>query len=691
MSATSEQLVWANYQNNKFIKSAKVELKVINKNDESDVMYFTNYDKGYSIIKSISSNANASIIMNKIPNNSFVFELYSNDYNVISTINNFLDKGQTMVLTYEYDVVDVLSYSVLLVLESFNVSPDGTLITINGVDKTINYLMNQLYDGLICNNEGSIISRGVSKNGSNLANMIYGLFQNYTDLITHPPIIDFNSNITNGLIAGFTKAEALQYILQASMGYQNNNGGVKVPAIPLYSYKQVNTDDYYFSFSISNGAIITDLNPLQVDYDNSKIDKFVIKPLQELEYPIIKYEESPKNLSIKVYSNETSSTSSTQVPVQLLSKNFAPLPSGTNRYTDTITNASYVTNVNDIYTVCYHNTEFGEILTDIVVTPLGLLGTSLVYQVYNPTQRTVVIKFYVNKTQSVFPDVLYNGNIKIGNSTTRTETISINYDSFTYGLDSSEIEIRYDNNQIDSITNIKYYNDKIVFTATRNTNVAYDTQIPIKIVGTKITSNINQLNYLIDANGSYDIEIDNPLITSKEMADNVANALTSLLASPLKTIEIKCRIDPSICLLSIIKVIDKLRNEYYVWVNEYNYIFNGGFTGVIKGLIIDSSKYLGILEPPKYTGYLYDSTDFEIIIENKNSINVNLYIKDNDGSETIDDGLYIQANSFVEITPDNADQKLIEAILQGNLPLYAYFQSTDGRLLVSDVITIDED
>lgn len=694
MSATSEQILWSNYQqNNKFIETPHVKI-IIQEYETQDNIILTNYVESgsYNIIKNISASASGSILMTKLPSVAFTIDLFTNDSALISNIKNFLKKGLEINISYHYSVVPTLYYVNNLILDSFNVSDDGTTITINASDICMYKLNNSQYNGEIKDGytQYSHTTTGTTKAGRSL---LYAIYYIMSFIGAENPTNSFIANTNNGLVLNMTKAEALQYILQACMGSSNNRGACKIPALPIYTFKQVQNSPAIreTSFILSNGTIVTDISSSVIDYDNNKTGKYIIKPLIQLDYPSIEYLENPRNLSINVYSNETSSTSSTLVPVTLLSKVFAPLPSGINRYTDTISNASYVTNVNDIYAVCYHNTEFGEVLTDIVVTPLGLLGTSLVYQVSNPTQRTVVIKFYVNKTQSVYPDVLYEGNIRIGDSSHTTETITINYDGYTYGLDDTEILIRYDTSQISNITDIVYYNDKIVFTATRDSNVSYNTDINIKVVGTKITTNVNQLSYEINENGTYDIEIDNPLITTKTVANNVAKTIQDLLCESVRTISVKCRLDPSICLFSIIKVIDKLGNEYYVWVNEYNYVFNGGFAGNIKGLIIDSVKYLGILTPPKFTGYIYDYTDFDLIFENKNNIPVNLYIKDVNDSETIDDGLSIPANSYVEITPENADYELISAIGEGNLPLYAYFQSTDGRLLVSEGVSIDED
>lgn len=699
MSATDEQLAWANYQKNTFIKSAKVDLKVYNKTDESDFIYFSNYDNGYSIIKSISSNASGSIIMNSIPNNSFVFVLFSNDTALINTIETFLKKGQTMVLTYTYDGVDginTLYYGVLLTLESFEISPDGTTITINGVDKTINYLMSELYTGLIVNDSGTKIGNGVSSNGSSLKYYINGLFQNHVNISTNPPTINYTTNNSKGLISGYTKAESMQYILQASMGY-NRYYSAYIPAIPLYSYKQANSIDTQLSFVLSNANNIVKINESVIDYDNNKTDKYVIEPIQELSYPIIKNIDAPKNLTINVYDNVYNTPTSVPFTVLFTTPYLEITGYGVSDVQQTTIDKSKVDSINDIVLLlAYVGTSSPTIVDFINLDKLSYdanTGT-LRYQLRNTSSN---LNFYravigTSKPSPVLTDTLFEGSILIGDITTTTANITLNYDGLTYGLDSNEIGIEYDTTQISSITNIEYYNDKISFTATRNSNVSYSTLIPIKIKGIKISTNISQQTYTLNNDGNYDIEIDNPLITSKDIANKVYSTLNDLLKAPLRTLEIECRIDPSICLYSIIKVIDKLGKPYYVWVNEYNYIFNGGFTGTIKGLIVDGYDYLKIVEKPIYSGYLYsDSSDFDLIIYNTNNFNVSLKLISNSGSE-LSTTFMINANSYLEITPENAPQTLLDMIDYGDFPLKVWFlELKDDYRLTSDVTVIESD
>ena len=701
MSATQEQLQWANYQKNTFIKSAKVILEVYNISDNSNVIYFSNYDSGYSynIIKSISSNANGSIVMNSIPNISFVFVLFSNNTALINTIETLLTRGQTMVLTYTYDGINTLNYSVLLTLESFETSPDGTTITINGVDKTINYLMNELYTGLIVNDSGTTIGNGVSSNGSALKYYINGIFQNYVNVSTDAPTTNYTTDNSNGLISGYTKAESMQFILQASMGY-NRYYGSYLPAIPLYSYKQANSSDTKLSFVLSNANNIVKLNESVINYDNNKTDKYVIEPIQELSYPIIKKIDAPKNLTINVYDNVYSSPSS--VPFSVLFTTPALNISG-NSYSEiqsqTITEKSKVDSISDIILLFAYVGAVTPTLVDYIQLDKLSYDTDtgvLYYRLRNTSSNTNIYSAIIgsSKPSPVLTDTLFEGSVLIGDATTTTANITLNYDGLTYGLDSNEIGIEYDSTQISSITNIEYYNDKISFTATRNSNVSYSTLIPIKIKGIKISTNISQQTYTLNSDGNYDIEIDNPLITSKDIANKVYSTLNDLLKAPLRTLEIECRIDPSICLYSIIKVIDKLGKPYYVWVNEYNYIFNGGFTGTIRGLIVDGYDYLKIVEKPIYSGYLYsDSSDFDLIIYNTNNFEVLLKLASNSGSEAVF-GLNdrIDANSYLEITPENAPQNLLDMIDNADFPLRVWFiELKDEYRLTSDVTVIESD
>lgn len=697
MSATDEQLAWANYQKNTFIKSAKVDLKVYNKSDDSDFIYISNYDNGYNIIKSISSNANGSIVMNSIPNNSFVFVLFSNDTTLINTIETHLTRGQTMVLTYTYDGINTLNYSVLLTLDSFEISPDGTTITINAIDKTINFLMNELYTGLIVNDSGTTIGNGVSSNGSSLKYFINGLFQNYVNVSTNPPTENYTTYNSNGIISGYTKAESMQYILQASMGY-NRYYEAYIPAIPLYSYKQANSSDTDLSFVVSNASNIVKLNENVIDYDNNKTDKYVINPIQELSYPIIKNIDTPKNLTINVYENVYNPPSSVSFSVLFTTPALNISGNGySDIQTQTITEKSKVDSINDIILLFAYVGAVNPTIVDYI--ELDKLSYDvdtgvLYYRLHNTSSNTNIYTAIVgtSKPSPVLTDTLFEGSILIGDATTTTANITLNYDGLTYGLDSNEIGIEYDATKISSITNIEYYNDKISFTATRNGSVLYSTLIPIKIKGIKISTNISQQTYTLNSDGNYDIEIDNPLITNKNIANKVYSTLKDLLKAPLRTIEIDCRIDPSICLYSIIKVIDKLGKVYYVWVNEYNYIFNGGFTGTIKGLIVDGYDYLKIVEKPIYSGYLYSDTDnFDLIFYNTNNFAVSLQLVSNSGSE-ISTMFTINANSYFEITPENAPQNLLDMIDNADFPFRVWFiERKDSYALTSDVIIVESD
>lgn len=603
MSATDEQLAWANYQNNTFIKSANVLIEVKTKSNQ--FVFFTNYDDTdtshtytYKIINNINCQASGSLIWSKLPSITVAIDLYTNDSSIINILKTLLEKNDYLAITYTYTSVANIHYMESYIIDDITYDSYNGKIRINATNYAIKTLSGTQYNGELKNDEGVYVNPTFPISTDYIINGI--ISKCFGSSISFFKNGWSNSNYKNGIVCnlvGLSCLEALQMLLTSLIGQNENAGGLKLPALMCFSYYQNTTISYEMCFSLENTELLTDISSTQVSYDNNKTDKYIVTPKIELDYPVITQDESIRNVVIMGHTVE------------------------------------------------------GE------------------YQEY-----------------------LYEGYVTVRGGGFST-TVKLIYEKPDARRNSTYTTLEYDQSIVTNISNIEYGMGYLQITLTTSQSAGTST-ISFKVKGyTPKYLTATKTNYVLDANGTKDIEIDNPLIaTGVAEANSRFNCIKGLLATPIRTLEVKCRLDPSICLFSIIKVIDKLDKNYYVWVNEYNYIFNGGFTGTIKGLIVDAYDYFKIVEKPIYSGYLYsDINNFDLIFYNTNNFTVGLQLVSNSGSE-ISTMFRIEANSYLEITPENAPQNLLDMIDYGDFPFRVWFiELKDNDALTSDVFIVESD
>ena len=677
MSANNNQLKWSANQNKGFINPPKLLITLYNSNGNG-ICWLANYDEStpncYKVIESINANGSCSVIWSKIPNNSVVINLFVIDPIELADIKTQLKTTDRIEIAASYGGVGwALTYYSQYKFVGYKISDDGLHIILYGEDYLLSYLEGKEYNGEINTSSGSATptAYGIDITGRPTNEIIYNLFDvlsagNYA--------YNFFGLSSNGLLLNITKREAFQYVLQAHLSINNGN------TIPIldFAYKG-NTSSKYSWLITTVRDLIMKLASSQVAYDNNRTDKYIVRPLIEYDYPHIEYEENIRNISVNVYENSVENTSVMNLPTPEGTVANVVSPGTSSNLTHTLTNPSKVSSLSDLSAVCFD--AGGTIRNDIFISFISLVGSTLTYRITNTTNQTLIITtyFYSSQPTTVYTNELYNGSFTIGNANTQTEVITLEYNNLTYSVDNLSIQLVYDNSKIDSITNVKYYNNKIVFTATRNINVSYTTPIDFIVRGSKIIQKKQLITETINVDGTQDIEIDNPLITTKGQANNIVAFFNNFFKSPYRTISVNCRIDPAIALYSIIKVYDKNNNEYYVVVTDYQYTFNGGYQGTIKGIIIDPIL-TGILLQPRLgdQSFITDQQQYDIDIYNDNSVAVSVVFTDENDTVLYTDT--IQPNDLANyVTGDFA-------LTQDTPPLLIHFEYNG---ISSDTITLD--
>lgn len=239
-------------------------------------------------------------------------------------------------------------------------------------------------------------------------------------------------------------------------------------------------------------------------------------------------------------------------------------------------------------------------------------------------------------TQTKAPTTDYWGNLVLNFDT-------FNFEGKSYVISAVRVNITHAGTDVTSQFNVGIYSNQVSVTS-------------------KSGASLSSVNYVLTIEG-YEAELDEPqnenyaksyvwVTGSQGLTD--AQAKTRAYYSNKKYIDFDCRLDPRIEPLDNIFV----SGVGTIKVEKVTMKFNGGFSGHIRGRLIDDADIIKPRMTPNPLvmdedyGYSGGNTFFSFTIHNDNAFAVTLNLSYSQGIET----RTIQANSSITLTQNNASR-----------------------------------